>query len=358
MTGIFGLLGLNDNNRSYVNVIGQSVVRDAAQRYLAEHNAEMEAIEAIFIERTTSDFAFRYKLPGGGRLQRRGGQAQSGATKAAGSWDVGLPLEDFGAQIAGDDVSMAYMSLPELQLHLDSVRIQDLNTRRYEMLKALLNNTARTFVDPINGSITVRPLALASDSVLYPPVMGSETEATDTHHLESGFAASAISDTNNPYVTIVDELEEHFGSNTGGENIVTFINNAQIVKTKALSDFEEVPDSRIRLGDSVNVPTNLPRVPGKIIGRVSGTWVVSWRWIPANYMVALHLDEAAPLLKRVDPPETGLGMGLQLVSTDAAYPMQAAHYRNRFGIGVGNRLNGVVMELGVGGTYSIPSGYD
>jgi len=357
MTGIFGLLGLADSDRSYVSTIGQSVVSEAASMYLAEHNAEMEAIERVFIQSTTSDHAFRYKLPGGGRLQRRAGQAQSGAVKASGSWDVGFPLEDFGAQVAADDITLAYMTMPELQLHLDTVRMQDINTRRYEMLKALLNNTARTFVDPIWGSITVRPLALASDSVLYPPVLGSETEATETHHIESGYAASSISDTNNPLVTIVDEIEEHFGSGTGGENIVVFINNAQTAKIKLLTDFEEVNDRFVRVGDGVNVPVNLPSVPGKIIGRGSGAWVVEWRYIPANYMVAMHLEEAAPLMKRIDPPETGLGSGLQLVSRDAAFPLVSAHYRNRFGIGVANRLNGVVMELGTGGTYTIPSGF-
>ncbi len=357
MTGIFGMLNLNDTDRVYVSTVGQSVVYEAAQRYLAEHNAQMMAIESVFIERTTEDHAIRYKLPGSGRLQRRGGQTQSAAVKANAGWDVGLPLEDFGAQVAGDDVTLAYMSIQELQLHLDTVRIQDLNTRRYEMLKALLNNTARTFVDPLWGSITVRPLALASDSVLYPPVLGSETEATDTHHLESGYASASIDETNNPITTIVNELEEHFGSGTGGENIVIFINNAQTGVISNLAGFDEVVDRFIRVGDGVSVPVNLPNVPGKIIGRGYGAWIVEWRFVPANYMIGIHLEEPAPLLKRVDPAATGLGRDLQLVARDEKFPLVQAHYRHRFGIGVGNRLNGVVLELGTGGTYSIPSGY-
>jgi hypothetical protein len=32
-------------------------------------------------------------------------------------------------------------------------------------------------------------------------------------------------------------------------------------------------------------------------------------------------------------------------------------WRWRFGLGTRNRLNGVIMELGVGGSYSIPSDY-
>lgn len=357
MTGIFGILGLGDTDDSFVSTIGQSAIFEASNMYLAQVSAEIEAAFRVFVEGTTTDFKERYYLPGGGRLQRRSGQVPSGAVKASASWDVSFPLEDFGAQVTGDDVTLAYMTLQQLQRHFDTVQVQDTNTVRYEMLKALFNNTARTFVDERKGSLTIQPLALASDGVLYPPVLGSETEATDTHHIESGYAASAISDTNNPLATIRDELEEHFGAGTGGEDIVVFINNAQTAKIKALTDFDEVVDKFIRAGDSVSVPQNLPNVPGRIIGRGSGVWVVEWRWVPANYMLALHLEAPAPLKMRVDLPETGLGRGLQLVATQRDYPLIAAHYRHRFGVGVGNRLNGVMMELGTGGTYDIPSGY-
>jgi hypothetical protein len=37
--------------------------------------------------------------------------------------------------------------------------------------------------------------------------------------------------------------------------------------------------------------------------------------------------------------------------------MVGAEWRTRFGVGVANRLNAVVMELGSGGTYTIPTGY-
>jgi hypothetical protein len=249
------------------------------------------------------------------------------------------------------------MSTQEFQRHLDNIVIQDVNAVRAEMLRALLNNTARTFVDPRYGSLTIQPLALASDNVLYPPFIGSETEATDTHHRESGYASASISETNNPITTIVDEIVEHFGVQTGGENIVIFINNAETAAISALADFDAVIDRFVREGDNVSVPTNLPNVPGKIIGRGYGAWIVEWRWIPANYLLGIHLEAPAPLKMRVDEANTGLPRGLQLIARETNTPIVAAHYRHRFGVGVGNRLNGCVLELGTGGTYSIPSGY-
>ena len=356
MSGIFGLLGLSDTDRSFLNTVGQSVVYTASQTLLQQYNADLAQAMSIFVQGTTTGFKERYKLPGGGRLQRRGGLAQSAAVKAYGSWDVAYPLEDFGAQLAESDIAMSYMTMDEYNRHLDTIMLQDMNTVRYEMLKALFNSTAATFVDPINGSLTIERLA-NGDSVTYPPVLGSETEATDTHYLESGYAATAISDTNNPYTTIRNELEEHFGVSTGGDNIAVLINPAETPETEDLSDFDAVPDNFIRPGANVDIPQNLPSVPGRCIGRTNGVWVFEWRWMPASYMFGIHLDAPRPLKMRVDPAETGLGTGLQLVATDETYPLSSAHYRHRFGFGCGNRLNGVALELGTGGTYTVPSSY-
>jgi len=356
MSGILGLLNLSDTDRVFTSTQGQQAVYEAITQVVTRYNADLQAQLAVFVERTTSNYKLRYKLPGGGRLERLGRQAPGGAVKAYGQWDVAFPLEGFGRQIAGARVDMAYMTAGDLDRHLKTVMIQDVNTVRFEVLKALLNNTQRTFSDPLWGDLSIEPLA-NGDTVVYPPVIGSEDEATEDHYLESGYAAGAISDTNNPYKTIADDLDHHFGTSTGGDNIVVFINNAQTAKTKDLTDFDEVPDRFIRTGANTDVPIGLPNVPGKILGRVSGCWAVEWRWIPANYMLGSYMDAPKPLIERIDPADTGLGQGLLLVAEDERHPLKSSYWEHRTGFGAGNRLNGVVMELGTGGTYDIPSGY-
>lgn len=356
----FGALTMADvDDYTLVNTVGQGVVYEDLQLYLAQRERDMMAALSVFVDMTTELYTENYKLPGGGRLQRRGGQAQSGAVKAAGSWDTGYPLEDFGAQLAWTDIVEGYLTVREFNRHVNTIEEQDRNTVRFELLKALLNNgsgSPRTFVDEIHGTISVQPLA-NGDAVLYPPVLGSETEATEDHYVETNYAATAISNINNPYASAVEELAEHFGETQGGDNIVTFINPAEEAETRALTDFVPVEDRFIRLGDNADVPVGLPNVPGIIIGRVSGSWVSRWRWIPATYMLSVHLEAPAPLKMRVDPASTGLGMGLQLVAQDERYPFRMAHWRHRFGFGVGNRLNGVVQELATGGSYTTPTAY-
>jgi hypothetical protein len=357
MSTLYGLLGINESDVQFVNTLGQRVVYDAVQQLLQEYREDLALAMSVFVEEETETFKERYKLPGGGRMQKTGGQTRSGTVKAHGGWDVAYPLESFSDALGGDDVAMAYMSVQELSNHLATIYVRDTNSARYEMLRALYNNTERTFIDQTGrGTLLIEPLA-NGDSVLYAPVLGSETEATENHYLESGYAASAISDTNNPFATIRDEIEEHFGAATGGENIAVFLNQAQTAKVEALTDFEEVPDRFVRMGDAANIPEMLPLVPGRILGRVNGCWAIEWRWTPAGYLAGVHLEQPAPLKKRVDPAVTGLGRGLQLVAQDDAHPLMTSFWRNRYGFGVGNRLNGVVMELGTGGSYTIPTAY-
>jgi hypothetical protein len=361
MSQIYGILGLPDTDRSYVNTVGQSIVYDALQEALGQMNDELAAAEALFIGETTDDFKRRFKLPGGGYMQRRGRQGAPGSIKAVGEWDVAFPLEDFGDQIAIDDVSLAYMTLPQLNLHLDSVEIRNRNTLRREILTALFNPTNFSFVDEINGTLTVVPLA-NGDTVVYPPVLGSDTEATDNHYKETNYTVANISDTNDPLEDDINELEEHFGTPTGGSEIITFGGKTLCDKISAtLTDFVDIDDLHVDPGDNASEVIGLPEgssVPGKLRGRhTGGCWLVEWRAIPDNYSFSMHLSAGAPLVKRVDPADTGLGQGLQLVAVNEKYPLQGSFYRNRFGLGVGNRLNGVAREFATGGSYTVPTGF-
>lgn len=360
MSGIFGALGLADSERVMLSSLGQRVVFDAVNQILGDHNADVQAALSVFVQETTSDYKIRYKLPGSGRLQLMGPSSSPGAVKAYGGWDVCLPLKDFGAALAHDRIGFAYMTTQELNRHLDTIMAQDRNTVRHELLCALLDSSQDTFVDPLWGSLTVEPLA-NGDSVTYPPVLGSESEATENHYAESGYTVANISDTNNPFATIAGELEEHFGTPTGGANIAVFINNDAVTKTRALTDFVAVSDIGIRPGDDTAIAAGLPAaLPGRVIGRMDGcgVWVVEWRWIPATYILSVDLDAPKPLMQRVDPADTGLPRGLTMVAQDEDYPFTSSYYSHRLGFGCGNRLNGYVLEVAAGGGYTVPTAYD
>ncbi|MEO6809719.1 MAG: hypothetical protein ABI353_11460 [Isosphaeraceae bacterium] len=353
---IAGAIGLADSDRSFVNVIGQEVVYTATMAILDRYNEDLSLLKPMFIGVTNDVFKSRFKLPGGGYLQRRSTQGTPGSMKAYGGYDVAYPLEDFGSRISTDDVAMGYMRIDEWDRHVKSVFIQDANTVRFELMRVLLNNTARSFEDAINGTLSCQVLA-NNDSVTYPPVLGSTVDATENHYLVSNYVTGSISDVNNPLPTIRNEIEEHFGVKTGGENIAVLIHPDETAKIQALTEFVEVPDRFIVLGDNTAYPERLPSVPGRILGRSNGCWVSEWRNIPSGYLVGVHLEEDPPLQERIDPADTGLAGGLQLVARDRQYPFTDFTWRHRFGFAAKNRLNGVVMQLKASGSYDVPAGY-
>lgn len=358
MAGILGALGLRQNDKTFINTVGQQVVYTEAARFIERHNQDMQQAYDLFIQETTENFKERYKLPGGGRLQRLGTRSRAAATRVDGRWDVAYPLESFGSAFEYDRIAVANMTVQQFNNELLTIRIQDVNTVRYEILRALLDNTARTFVDPLEhvGTLTIQPLA-NGDAVLYPPVLALETEATEDHYLVSGYTTANISDTNNPFPTLRNELEEHFGTPTGFGNIVAFINTAEVAKVQDLTDFIDVTDIAVTPGNDTDTLNGLPNVPGRILGRVDGVWVVEWRYIPATYILAIDLDQPAPLKKRVPEAGTGLPAMLDIVAQDEKYPITTRNYEHLMGVGVGNRLNGVVMQLKASGTYDIPAAY-
>lgn len=357
MSGIFGALTVADSDRVYNAGVGQRVIFETAMEYVNRINEDLDRAMGIFVGETTSDYKLRYKLPGSGYLQKRSIQGRYASVKATGQWDVALPLEDYGAQLSSNDIDWKRMTIKELDRHLQTIVTQNINTTRFEILRALMNNAADTFVDEEWGSLTIQPLA-NNDGTLYPPVLGSSDEADDNHYLESGYAPTAISDTNDPLTLIRNELEEHFGVGEAGSDVLVLTNPDATPDIRALTGFVGVTDKGINPGQDTAVLASMPTgYPGTLIGRAKGVWIAEWRHLPATYMIGIHTTAPKPLFRRVDPTDMNVPVGLHLVATQEEFPFNGSFWRNRFGLGVANRLNGVVLENGTGGTYSVPTLY-
>jgi hypothetical protein len=355
MTTIFSHLGVGDTDRGFISNIGRDVIYDIIMDKVNAETVEIMAVESVFVEELTDKYQERYKLTATGRLQKVRDGAKPARTRVAGYWDVAYPLEGNQDSLAITRVAEAYMTPAEMEKEIDSVIQLDINSRRYEIQRALFNNVNASWTDDNHGDLTLRRLA-NTDGTLYPPVLGSDTEAEENHYLVSGYVSADIDDTNNPYLTLAHELTEHFGRTTGGENVVSFINSSEQSVTEFLTNFVEVQDRYVSPGDDADIPDPGVPGPGQYIGRVVGySHVKIWDWIPANYILSVYLDAPKPLKQRIDPQDTGLTPGLQLVSREFSMPMNEWYWDDRFGFAVGNRLNGAIMQLKAAGNYDIPS---
>jgi hypothetical protein len=361
MSTIFGLAQLSASDYQFMRKADQALIYNAVNTYLQITNQYRAAAYSLFVEGQTTKLTERIQLGMTGQMQRvRASGAKPDAARRSGSWDVAYPLDSFEDAVNSSDIDFAYMTPQEFQAHIDGVINRANETYRFEILRRIFKNTDDTFVDPRLGSVTIKPLANGTSGELYWPVAGTNADATANYYAESGYAASAISDTNNPIATITDALTLRWGRMTGEIPLAVLINSAQVAKIKALSNFVPYVPTAITAGsntDIVSLPSQLAMSGMQVIGWCDSAWICVWDWIPANYMVGIHLSAEKPLKERVDPAETGLGSGLQLVARETDFPIMYNIWRLRFGIGTSNRLNGFVMELGSGGSYSIPSAY-
>lgn len=364
MSNIYGILGLDTKDASIVRDLGKAVIYDAINQNFEMHAEEMTKAAECFIEAETEKFQETYRAVSGGYMQRRGDRARSGAVKPSAGWQVAYSLEAFGDVFGLTKEQWAYMTLREVDKFVTNILTRNTNTMRAEMMRMLFRNTSRSFEDEYmdGGTLTIQCLA-NGDSVLYPPLITAPTtSATADHYIVTGYAASSISDTNNPLPVARKKLEGHFGYSTGFGNVVSFINSAQTAKIKALAGFIEWVDNKINPGDDTDVPTwdnGLPMPPGRCIGRADGSWVFEWdAGIPANYMATIDLDGPRPLKRRIHPASTGLPMGLHLSSESDVDPLGTASYCDYLGFGVGDRRAAVMTFFDAGSTWTIPAIYD
>lgn len=350
MSTIYGAIGIQDRNAN-VDAVGQRLVFDTVNQFASRQEAELDTASRLFVQEETELYSETYFLPGSGMLQAANNLSRPGAVKSIGSWSVGYPIEDGRDQIANDDVTLAYMNGSQLDAHVSGVMNRYTNWKRFLMLRALLNKDNETVLDQIRGSITVKRLA-NGDTDVYPPIIGSATEATENHYYGTNYASGSISDTNNPIKTLSNELSEHFGD---GQK-VAFINAADQDKIAALTAFYDKVPQYVTLGANGDTASASGlAVPGSFIGAANDVAIFVWNWIPSGYIFGLDAAQPAPLKKRVDSVASLRGFGL--VATQTEHPLNESFWRAREGYGVANRLNGVALQLVASTSYTTPTAY-
>lgn len=355
-TTIWGQLNLIDA-QTPVNQVGQTQTFQAIQIFIARHNAAIQEAISLLVGDTTTNIETFFETPGGGMMQEANQLTRPNAFKTFGRYNVGFPIRDARDQVAADDITLAYMTLQQVNRTIETIFVRHLNWVRFWMMKALFNNVNDTawYEEAYGRTVTIRRLA-NSDGTIYAPVINATDGADDNHYLVSNYTSANISNSNNPFPVLRDEIKEHFGEDV---RIVVFINPAQSTVVKALADFTGYGDPLVRQPLDAEVITgSAPDVPGIIIGRIANVWVSEWTTIPADYMYAQDISQPGPLTKRVDIPTDIAGRGqLALIARQVEFPLQEAFWRDRHGYGVSNRLSAAIMQFKASGSYDIPTIY-
>jgi hypothetical protein len=348
----YGFAGLSHLASQRVTTVGMDVVWNAIQESLALYNGQVDALVQEMCEPTTI-IGERIMQDGTGTLQPIDEYGKPKNVIPSGYYDVGYPLQSGATAWGATHIAAAKMTVMEAWRNTTDALRKDGDWMKRHLLAALFDNVAWSFYDvQAATTLTIRPLALASDSVTYPKI-GTSAAATDTHHLAQ---AAGIDDNNNPYDDIWTELMEHPG-NSGP--VVCYIATSLVASTKSLAGFVEVADNDIQVGANADrIVTDINSVKGfgdKVLGKTDGCWIVEWGMLPSGYIVA-HAKGAGPVIAMRQHAEAELqGFYPKKNSIDGLFD-ENMFFRHA-GFGVKNRVAAVVYYVG-NATYAIPSGYD
>ncbi|HVL24875.1 MAG TPA: hypothetical protein VM450_12375 [Thermomicrobiales bacterium] len=348
-----GILRVEDTNTA-LTAIDPQAISEGIGLVLARFQTERNTLQGLFVDSETDQYSERVRGGGFDEGQEIGPDGRPLETYVGGMYDVAFPLKRIGWALGWNDETFARMTVADLDREVASKTGGNAKRHMREIFRALMLKDNFTFVDELRGSLTIRRLA-NSDGTLYPPLTSATDEAQDNHYLVSGYAAGSMSATNNPFVTLANEVREHFGTTT---RVVAFINTAQ--RTQVLTLLPNFTDVRVEgvtpaFGESEAINPGLA-VPGDFLGvdDDSGVYVYVYDRVPADYIVGGAIDQARPLRRRV-PAEASL-RGFTVRAEETHFPFYKRTWIERFGYGVANRVSWAAMQLTTNGTYTDPAG--
>lgn len=347
---LYGFHNLQDLAAARVSGANVEAVNDAINDAVAEHNRQIGALMRLFVD-PTELYTERYAQTSAASLQPLDDNGRALPIKPSGYYNVAYPIQQGGSAWGANYVTRAKMTVRDAERITGMMLQADARWMRDRILAALFSSASYTFVDPLYGDLTIQPLA-NGDAVTYGVQSGGDTSSTDTHQLGQANAIGAGAD--NPYPTIYTELTEH-PENSG--DVIAFIPTGLKTATEALTTFYPVADGNLQPGSGTTVLTGDLGVetPGKLIGyEDSGVWIVEWKALPANYIVAVTTGGDRPLAMRQDPePEL---QGFKRVAERDDHPFYESQWLRRAGFGARNRVGAVVMEV-ADASYDVPTGY-
>lgn len=346
---LYGFRNLKDQFAERVTSINSEVITTAIAESVAEHNRQMETLTAMFT-RPVAKSLIRYQQLGSARLQPLDENGRARPVKPAGYYDLAFPIRDAGSAWGADFKTKEKMTVEDANRITAMMNNADKVWLRDQLLAGLFVAAAYNYTDPADGVISVQPLA-SGDTVTYQR-NGSTVMSTDTHQLAD---ANAITDSHDPFAAIYDELTEH--PENQGDVVVMIPTNLKTSVT-SLTGFHWMPDANLNLGaNGVTVTGNLGiATPGQVLGyHDDKVWIVEWKALPDNYMVATT-TQAEPALGMRQEPEPSLQGFIQVPDMRNDHPYYEQQYVRFTGFGAWNRVGAVVFLSGTG-SYSAPTGY-
>lgn len=346
---LYGFLQLKDKWSEVIAGGLVDTVADAVARSVAYHNELMNDMISLWVSPTTRS-RVRYQQIGQARLQPLDEDGRARPIKPKGYYDVGFPILNAGTAWGANFVTREQMTVDDANRITALMTIADRAWVRDQILAALLSNGTWTYTDPLEGAITIQPIA-NGDAVTFDNRNG--TSAADTHQLAQ---AAAILDASDPFPSIYTELTEH-PENTG--EVIAFIPSNLVAAVQALTGFHQTGDPNIIPGNASDrlAGTITTAAPGTLFGyHDAKVWLFEWAQLPSNYIIATTTG-GEPTLGMRQHPQASLQGFVQIPDDRNNHPYYERQYARWCGFGAWNRVGSLVYRIG-NASYAVPAGYD
>jgi len=348
----YGFLNIQDAFAEQIDDANVQQVSDAITASVAEHERQLATLTALFAEPTT-EYKVNFRTPTVARLQPLDANGRAIPVKPSGMYEVAFPIHEAGIAWGANYKTRVKMTVADANAATAMLVGADRRWIRDHILAALFYDGAGsagwTFTDPEHGALEIMGLA-DGDTTKYLIQAGTDNGATDDHYLAQ---AASIADNANPFPTIYAELTEH--PENSGEVVVMIPTNLK-ASVIALTNFYPIADPNIREGTATStLAGNLGvATPGTVIGYVDGCWIVEWRTLPDNYMIATMTGGTRALRMRQEP-EAQL-QGFKMVAQRDNHPFYESQWLRMAGFGAWNRVGALVYRIG-SASYAVPTNY-
>lgn len=326
--------------------------RDIITQWATDYNANVDATLALLTEMTVQ-YQELVEIPGtAGSMQPVDDKGVPHPSFPSGSYTQAWPLQGGMTAWATNIVTRAKMTPAQVaRVSLEAFqRIENWKLRH--LFSALFTNVSYTFKDKAKGNLTVRPLAITADGIVYPFTNG--TLGTDEHYLAQ---AAAIANATDPFPIIQAELAEHPSNRVSAQNpIISFVPTNLVSAIQALTAFTPVSPWHINPAPTERtLATTEVGGPGVLIGAHSSNVLIKQLTsLPDNYIVSVATGGGKAVRRRVEPEAD-----LQDVITKQFSPdgnQEDTRFYLYEGYGPYDRVSACVYRIG-NAAYAIPTGY-
>lgn len=342
--GTLSTLDTLASSQQTIAQIGEDRAFEAIDLALKAHNLIVEGMLGDFCEVTT-DRLRRFGNPNQMKMQELDEFGSPDAQKISAGQLVGFPLRLYGDALQWTRKFMQNAKASELAAQTTALMDADEVNVILQTKRALFYPVNYTSDDRLVDHLQAIPLpikALANADGGGLPI-GPNGEvfngATHTHYLTCAVPGTLnVADGQ----ALVGTVVEHF--NNGSPRI--YIAKGDEQSWRSLAGFVGYFDARIiqptTAASAPGVPLDVVNINNRAIGVFAGAEVWVKPWMVQGYAFAWVSGQQRPLVFRVRDTAAN---ALVLIADDDDHPLRARQYEREFGIGVGNRVNGAMLDM-------------